>query len=534
MAISKTIKNLPIRKKITLAFVGNIFVVLVINAVAYLFMGWYSTWERLEGQLSATAMVFAENVSAAISFNDEGAARSVLRSVKAMSQIQLVCVYAGPDEASERLFADYKALSVQSECLDHYRQHMTNTWDASIRSVQPITLGNDTLGHIYLQRGTADLRASAKFTALTVFAMLVGSMLVAYSLTRIFRKQIEHPIQRLLETTQRVSSDRNFDVRAEKVANDEIGQLFDGFNTMLDQLQIRDHQLVEARRELEIKVQETESANTALNDSINKLRATQEQLVQQEKMASLGGLVAGVAHEINTPIGVGVTAASTLHDETKVIAGLYESKQLGSSRLQKYLKTAELSSDILLVNLGRAAELIHSFKQVAVDQTSSELRTFDLDIYLNEVLLSLMPNIKKSGLEVVTDIEPLVEMCSFPGAISQIFANLVMNSISHAFPDQSGGTISIAVQKIDNNVLLTYRDNGIGMDKNTLRRVFDPFFTTRRGAGGSGLGMHIVYNLATQKLRGSISMESEPGCGVEVTLNIPRVMTIEDDHDGRR
>jgi len=239
-------------------------------------------------------------------------------------------------------------------------------------------------------------------------------------------------------------------------------------------------------------------------------------------------LVAGVAHEINTPIGVGVTAASTLHAATEDMSSSYESGRLTDTGLRKYVQTAIQSSSILLNNLNRAANLIHSFKQVAVDQTSSELRQFDLHNYLEEILLSLLPKLKKTEISVSLDVPEHLVMRSFPGALSQIVTNLLMISLVHGYPENKHGNIQIDVEDLGEDILLRYSDDGVGMGKESLARVFDPFFTTRRGDGGSGLGMHIVYNLVSQQLRGRIRIESEPGHGVQVLIQAPKKVSMEE------
>ena len=243
--------------------------------------------------------------------------------------------------------------------------------------------------------------------------------------------------------------------------------------------------------------------------------------MQSEKMAAIGGLVAGVAHEINTPIGIAVSAASHLEDKTGEFVKKVESKKLKRSELDSYAKTASDSSNLILKNLSGAVKIVQGFKQVAVDQTSGERREFKLKPYIEDVLLSLKPKLKKTQHRVIVNCPDDLTLYSFPGALSQIISNLVMNSLIHGFEGIEEGEITFDAAEDKGSVILTYRDNGKGMDEKTLAKIFDPFFTTKRSQGGSGLGMHIVHNLVTQTLKGTIACKSKPGDGMMIDIRVP-------------
>ncbi|MCG8632538.1 MAG: response regulator [Desulfobacterales bacterium] len=267
-----------------------------------------------------------------------------------------------------------------------------------------------------------------------------------------------------------------------------------------------------------------EIANKELKISLDTLEQARDQLVQSEKMAALGELVAGVAHEINTPVGVGVTAASFLDAKTKEFSGLYESGELKRSELENYLKTVQEVSNSILINMARAAELISSFKQVAVDQSSEKRRRFNLKEYIDEILLSLRPRYKKTSHTINVTCAPDIEITSYPGAFSQILNNLIMNSLIHGFKEIDNGEIEIDISRGEGDkVSFVYRDNGTGMDETQKEKAFDPFFTTMRGKGGTGLGMSIVFNLVTQTLKGKVVLDSEPGKGVAFTMTLPEL-----------
>ncbi|RLC09536.1 MAG: hypothetical protein DRI24_21620 [Deltaproteobacteria bacterium] len=277
----------------------------------------------------------------------------------------------------------------------------------------------------------------------------------------------------------------------------------------------------ELEQRVEKRTAEISETNQALKQSLVTVKKTQDRLVQTEKMASLGSLVAGVAHEINTPVGIGVTASSLLEEKTQQINGLHSSGKMKRSDLEKYLKAANDTSASILSNLKQAADLIRSFKQVAVDQSNEERRVFHVKEYINSVLLSLRPKLKKTAHHVQVECQENLKINSYPGAFSQIVTNLVMNSLLHGFSGIDRGEIQIKFSKTDVDYLLTYSDNGVGMDADTCRNIFDPFFTTKRASGGTGLGMHIVFNLATQTLNGKINCKSEPGKGTFFAIKIP-------------
>ena len=298
-----------------------------------------------------------------------------------------------------------------------------------------------------------------------------------------------------------------------------------GTNDDIDELKEQEASLARLNRELEERVAARTADLSALNDdlkaTIGQLRLAQDQLVESEKMAALGGLVAGVAHEINTPLGIGVTAASHLESETRRIAKRLAEGGATREEIEAYHRQAAEATEIILRNLRRADKLVKSFKQVAVDQSSEQKRQLDLCAYLEEVLTSLAPALKRGRHTIEVRCAEPVSIETYPGAIYQIVVNLVMNSVTHAFAGGEQGHITIDVARRDGEVEIDYRDDGAGMPEDVRRRAFEPFFTTRRGQGGSGLGLHIVYNLSTQVLRGRTLLESAPGRGFRFLLRFP-------------
>jgi len=264
-----------------------------------------------------------------------------------------------------------------------------------------------------------------------------------------------------------------------------------------------------------------EQKNRDLNQIVLKLQSTQKELIQKEKMAALGGLVAGIAHEINTPLGICVTGISHLQEEYKLVKHAIENNELTESQLMSFFDDMSEVLVILETNIQRGAELINSFKQVAVDQSSNELRTINLSQYIHSIILSLKPRLKRSKVDIKVDCNENISLDVNAGAISQIISNLIINSIKHGFNETDEGKILIEAYEKNKNIIIRYRDDGIGMDNEALTQLFEPFYTTKRGEGGSGLGTHLVYNLVTSSLKGKLDVQSKVGKGLAYLIKFP-------------
>jgi PAS domain S-box-containing protein len=277
------------------------------------------------------------------------------------------------------------------------------------------------------------------------------------------------------------------------------------------------------RGELEMR-----KAKDAAEAALRNLRETQNSLIEAEKLAALGRLVAGVAHEVNNPVGISLTVASSLERKTATFTAEVERGDLRRSRLTDFLETSRDAASQLVANLNRAAELIQSFKQVAADRNYSDQRTFDLGDLTEQVVMSLRPGLRKHHLSLTVDCQPSLTMNSYPGPYGQVLTNLFLNAVAHAFPDGRPGTVDIQVRESGkDNVEIIFSDNGCGMSLDVRRRAFDPFFTTRRDQGGTGLGLHIVYSIVTNRLGGRLDLDSAPGKGTRVQIILPRVAPIE-------
>ncbi|HEY0587290.1 MAG TPA: hybrid sensor histidine kinase/response regulator [Pseudoduganella sp.] len=264
-------------------------------------------------------------------------------------------------------------------------------------------------------------------------------------------------------------------------------------------------------------------ANNELKQAYQSLARAQEDLVHQEKLAALGSLVAGIAHELNTPIGNSLMVASTFEAQTSDIREHFtKGENMRRSELVGYLDNACTTTEILMRNLQRAADLVTNFKQVAVDQTSTQRRTFLLAEVVSGNVLTLLPSIRRTPFEVVQSVPDELMMDSYPGPLGQVIANLVNNALMHAFDGRSEGKVELVAEyEKPDWVALHVRDNGNGISASNQERIFDPFFTTKMGVGGSGLGLHIVHSIVSDILGGRITVRSEEGCGTCFTLSLP-------------
>ena len=287
-------------------------------------------------------------------------------------------------------------------------------------------------------------------------------------------------------------------------------------------------QLDEANEGLVAMNQELLAMNQELQAALNELGKTQKSLIESEKMAALGKLVGGIAHEINTPLGNGLVGSTYISDENRKILNMHSKGELTKSCFEEFLRKNIETSDIIVLNLKKAAGLVASLKEISVDQSSQEKRKFNLKKYLEDIVLTMNYPLKKNGHRTEIDCDENLDIESFPGALSQIITNLVSNSVTHGFEGLEKRTIKIKAVLInelsDKNkqmIELVYSDNGHGIIQQDIEKIYDPFFTTNRSKGNTGLGLSIVYNLVTQTLKGSIKCHSIKNEGTVFTVSFP-------------
>jgi signal transduction histidine kinase len=469
--------------------------------------------------------------------NDEGLVEEQnLKALVASEIIENVHIYKIIDPNTTDFFASYnkegiapvKAKFDQVETL--IEPKMTGN---VIELIRPISKSGKVLGYVYLRASADELENLISQSIRITVSVLLISLLMCFFFTLKLQSAITAPINILVKLVQRISRQRDYSSRAELHGIKELDILGEAFNNMLQRTQehmerqtAAESEQVKLNLSLEEKVQQRtmalKEANNELIQTLEKLHQFQRQMVQNEKMASLGDMVAGVAHEVNTPIGLGVTASTMMLDRLSDMRKAFEEKTLKASSLSKFIVEGEENLNIIYRNLNRAAELISSFKQVAVDQSSENNRVFSFAKLMDEILMSMRPKLKKVKHLINISCADNLVVESKAGPINQIMINLIMNSIIHGFEDVDKGRIDITIKSIDDKkVSIEFKDNGKGIPEHLRKRIFDPFVTTKRGQGGSGLGMHLVYNLVTQALNGSISIVSEEGQGVEFRIIFP-------------
>ena len=356
-----------------------------------------------------------------------------------------------------------------------------------------------------------------------LITLLVILTLISLCIITIVR-YILKPIDSLSKVSKEIASG-NLDTPIDIYGSIELGILAKNFTIMRDKIKVSIKELENHNIILEDKVKyrttELEKSYKELEQILANLNLTQEKLIESEKMASLGGLVAGVAHEINTPIGIGITAITHFIEMNKDIMNLYYKDEMSQEEFEYFLKTSKELAQMIFVNLNKTAKLIKSFKQVSVDQISEDKRCFNLKEYINDTLLSISNITNKTKIDISVVGNRDIMLNSYPGAFSQVISNLVINSIRHGYGPKEKGCILIDIESKDKNLIINYQDDGKGIKKEHLSKIFNPFFTTNRESGGTGLGLNIIYNIINSNLQGKITCISEEGKGVLFKITIP-------------
>ena len=349
-----------------------------------------------------------------------------------------------------------------------------------------------------------------------IFEILILNAVLGFALYSVMSRMVIQPLAKMSRAFKELA--QNPQVGELKIkGRDEFGEVVDAFN----QIERRLVSDIERRTEAERSLRES---NNELMEAMDSLKLAQESLVQSEKFAALGALVAGVAHEINTPVGIAVTGASFLLEEGRRIEKLMGQGAIRKSEIAQFIDSVIEGSQLVLNNAERAAYLINSFKQVAADETSEVRRTFHLKSYLNEVLTSLRPMYKKTAINVRVSCPDGIEMDTYPGLLAQVITNLVSNALTHGFDAGAEGEIVIEARVESKWVVIDCANNGKVIPSESIPRLFEPFFTTRRSEGGTGLGLNIVSNIVTQRLGGTVKVVSDAVLGTIFTVRIPMVL----------
>lgn len=466
--------------------------------------------ERLE----SIAVGYSESLGSSLWFYDEVQIRTQVKGIMNLDAISYVRV------------TDNLNLNIE----DGSRPHHGN-----IDTID-IYFNDKLLGKLEVAFDHDAVFASATKTALSnMVAQLISMLLLASLLALVVHRLINARIRHMaLEVNYRINNDSFVPLSLrESDAHDEIDILVHAFNAlsaaMNDELQQKtqaQQQLRIMNAELEDRVGErTQSLQRTvdeLNQTLQELHSTQGKLIEAEKLSSLGGMVAGISHEINTPLGLCITIHSYINDHYQQMRALFDKGEMTKQDFEDFIRMMEESLGILDKNLQRAAHLIKSFKQVSEDQTGEHIRDFSLKEYLTEILETLSPKFKQTKHTVEIDCSEQLRMSTYPGAISQVITNLVMNSLIHGYEDKNDGVIRIVVAEERGNAVIRYTDDGKGLSEEARQKIFEPFYTTKRGQGGTGLGMHLVYNIVHQRLKGEIFLDPDYQSGAGFRLLIPK------------
>lgn len=406
--------------------------------------------------------------------------------------------------------------------LEHRRASSADDTEESIALNRDIYYNQTKLGHVEVLYSLAKAQSRvANETKLLAIIILVQLVVSLVTLSTVLHRRVLSPLKKLCTAAAGIAKG-DLKTAIPWVKDDEFGALSHELESMRGALEQNFTQLEKRVNERTAQLQ---AVNYTMKATLDQLQLAQQNLIQSEKLAALGALVAGVAHELNTPIGNGLTVATALCDSC---TGMKQqmSDGLTKTALEKFMRDMDEGTQLVNRNLEKASELVSCFKQVAVDRTSAQRRKFSLRELLNETRLTVSPVFKRTPYVVDIDVAEDIILDGYPGPLGQVITNLLNNAVIHAFDGKAHGRVVLAARQFADDVRLTVADDGKGIAPENQAKIFDPFFTTKLGAGGNGLGMHIVHNIVTGVLGGTIKLTSQVGEGTCFTLLLPRVAPI--------
>jgi len=442
--------------------------------------------------------------------------------------------------SSEVVYSDPRVASIEVITLPDRKEFIKNNIRKSSQKgpftsmEREIKHGGQIIGEVKLTLADDLLQESLRSDFRRYVTTAVLSLVLAiFFILLVLQWRLVKPVKILMDKSDRLANGElndPIDLKRE----DELGHLANSLEATrqalqrsFSELEIKNQQLLEYSGTLESKVrqrtQELESVNQNLEAALHNVNTAQAELARVERMAALGSMVAGVAHELNTPLGNCLLVASTLEEETRRLLQMVEDGQIRRSDLTRYASTALDSTKLLLRGLQQSAHLVGDFKQVAVDQSSAQRRTFGLLVMLQELTALLHSSLKKTPYTLELDIPEDIQLDSYPGLLGQVFTNLVNNSVIHGLEGRSQGLMKCTAEKTGDQVLIVFTDNGKGIPQDIIKRIFEPFFTTKFGQGGSGLGLSITFNIITNVLGGTINVSSVPNEGSRFEIKLPLV-----------
>ncbi len=460
------------------------------------------------------ANLFADFTVSALVFDDYDGVKESLQKLENDKNVLRVVVFNNEKE----IFAQYNPslirkpievnlnkISLESETNEFLKY-------GTLKFSIPLKHQDEIYGILYMEKSTQIITELLMKVFNEVIFFTLALLLVIYIISIFLSNYLLSPILSLASTAEDIASSQNYATRVNYNSKNEIGSLYKAFNMLLKDTENLTNNL---EKQVEIRTQELEK-------SLYDLKQTQQKLIESEKMSALGNLVSGIAHEVNTPLGNAITGSSIIIKETESLISDYENETLTKSTMEKRLSVLNDTSKLLLKSLNYASGLIKSFKQISVDQVTNDIRVFDIKNYIQEIFLTNHNKLKLLPVKVIIEGEN-IKIKNSPGVIAQIFNNLIQNSIIHGFEDiKKEAQIIVIIKEEDNNLILEYEDNGNGIKEDIIDKIYEPFVTTKRNTGGTGLGLNIVYNLVHQKLKGTLDMQSEKNLGTKFIIVIPK------------
>lgn len=538
------LKVSSIKRSVTslVILITTISVALACLVLSYNFIA--DTHNRLLQQSEQVNRFIAENATSYMVYNQAEAAERWLQTWRHSPLIQHVHLYRY-DQDTEALsfFASYYAereapIPVRFDRVqDITEARFTNNY---VESAVPLYVQNSLQGYVYLRTSRASLDEAQWYAIAISGVIITASFILSWLMSLWLRRVITQPLDEMVESIQQIARDKNYDRTLHEFELQELDRVADAFNALLSRIQQHIRRQEQAEREaselnaeLELQVkqrtQKLYESNQELHQALETAHQYQSELVQAEKMSSLAKLVSGVAHEVNTPVGLAVTSTSILQDNLQLLKQKFADKKLTSQEFQRYMSGFEENLALISRNIKRTADLISNFSKLSMDQFSDDDRSLHVIKFWDEVAQSLYnrhPELQSVALSCQVADDLIIS--TRPGPLNQVISQLVQNALQHAFSNTSNPMIQFSFSFIpqaenseSGDLQMTYEDNGDGIPDNLIKSVFDPFVTSKRSHGAAGLGLHLVYNLVVQVLQGHIELESHPHQGTRFKVVFP-------------
>ena len=523
------ITNLSIRSQLSITFIIiSSFIIFVVT-----YFNFSSSVEQKKDSFLQNSLVqanlLAEFSVTPLIFDDAEGAEETLNRVKKDDNILRVVIF----DNKRNIFAQYNPSKINKPISPDFREYYFDNMKTdflnfgTLKINIPLKHQKHIYGALYIEKSTNSITTILEkvFNDIIIFTLIL--LFITYGISILISNYLLKPIIYLANISKEISKTRNYKTRVSYNSKNEIGSLYKAFNKLLMDIEKSTENL---ENKVAYRTIELNNKKELLEKSSEELKETQEQLVQSEKMSALGNLVSGIAHEVNTPLGNAITSSSIIKKESNYLLEDIKNGTLKRSVMESRLSVLNDSSSLLVRTLDYASNLIKSFKQISVDQVTNDVREFNIKHYIEEIFLTNNNKLKSIPVKITikSENDDLLIKTS-PGVIAQIFNNLIQNSVIHGFNDLTTNAIINVMISIDEEMInIVYEDNGQGIDLNIKEKIFEPFITTKRNSGGTGLGLNIVYNLVYQKLKGSLALISEENQGTKFVIKIPKTYSNEE------